>query len=82
LPVVKAVGQLAAPVRMRADFRESALTLQWPLSGAALSLATSTNLAQQLWAPVTNAVQSTGAMFSVTLRAEGNGGHWFRLQSN
>jgi arabinogalactan endo-1,4-beta-galactosidase len=46
LPVAKAVGQLAARVRMRADFRESALTLQWPLSGAALSLATSTNLAQ------------------------------------
>jgi len=83
LPVVKAFGQLAAPVRMRADLRASALTVQWPLSGAALSLATCTNLAQQLWAPVTNAVQSTGAMFSVTLRADDNsGGHWYRLQSN
>jgi arabinogalactan endo-1,4-beta-galactosidase len=60
LPVVNAFGQLAAPIRMRADLRASALTLQWPLSGAALSLATCTNLAQWLWAPVTNTVESTG----------------------
>ena len=83
LPVVKAVGQLAAPVRMRADFGDDALTLQWPLSGAALSLATSTNLAQPSWARVTNTVQSTGAVFSVTLHAEDNsGGYFYRLQSN
>ncbi len=82
LPVVKAVGQLAAPIRMRADLRESASTLQWPLSGAALSLAACTNLAQRLWAPVTNTVESTGAMFSVTLRTDDSGGHWYRLQSN
>jgi arabinogalactan endo-1,4-beta-galactosidase len=81
LPVVKAVGQLAAPVRMRADFRDNALTLQWPLSGAALSLAASTNLTLPSWARVTNTVQSTGAVFSVMLRTDENAREQFyRLQ--
>ena len=81
--MVKAFGQLAAPIRMRADFRDSALTLQWPLSGAAFSLATCSNLAQPLWARVTNTVESTGAVFSVTLRTDDNGrGNFYRLQSN
>jgi len=82
LPVVNAFGQLAAPVRMRADLRASALTLQWPLSGAALSLAACTNLVQRTWAPVTNIVETTGAMFSVTLRTENTAASWYRLQSN
>ena len=83
LPVVRAVGQLAAPVRMRADFRDSALTLQWPLSGAALSLASSTNLTHQSWERVTNSVQSTGAVFSVTLDTGDNAlEQFYRLQSN
>jgi arabinogalactan endo-1,4-beta-galactosidase len=83
LPVVKAVGQLAAPVRVRADFRDSALTLQWPLSGAALSLASSTNLTHQSWERVTNSVQSTGAVFSVTLDTGDNAlEQFYRLQSN
>jgi len=83
LPVAEAFGQLTTPVRIRADLRASALTLQWPLSGAALSLATCTNLAQPLWARITNTIQSTGAVFSVTLRTDDNvRGQWYRLQSN
>jgi hypothetical protein len=41
-----------------------------------------TNLAQLLWVPVTNTVESTGAMFSVTLGTDDSGGHWYRLQSD
>ena len=81
LPVVNAFGQLAAPIKMRADLRSSALTLQWPLSGAALSLATCTNLVQRAWSPVTNTIETTGAMFSVTLRTDDRA-CWYRLQSN
>ena len=80
LPVVNAFGQLSAPIRIRAHSGASALTLQWPLSGAALSLASCTNLTQPLWAPVTNTVETTGAMFSVTLPTDDPGVHWYRLQ--
>jgi arabinogalactan endo-1,4-beta-galactosidase len=82
LPVVNAFGQLAAPIRIRAHSAASALTLQWPLSGAALSLTTCTNLTQPAWAPVTNTVTTTGAIFSVTLRTDDTAASWYRLQSN
>jgi arabinogalactan endo-1,4-beta-galactosidase len=83
LPVAEAVGQLAAPVRLEARFTPAGLHLTWPLSGAALSLVTRTNLsAPPAWEPVTNAILSTGAVFSTTLPASASYSRFYRLQSN
>lgn len=65
----------AAPIfRPQIDFSKSgnSLLLSWPGSASGFSLRSTTNLTPPvIWAPVTNAVQSTGAVFSVTLPLDG-----------
>jgi arabinogalactan endo-1,4-beta-galactosidase len=83
LPVLAAFGQLAAPIALEARFTPVGLTLKWPLSGAALSLETCADLTPPPdWAPVTNTVQNTGAVFSTTLPGRAHHTRYFRLQSN
>lgn len=83
LPVASAFGQLAAPIQLKASLTDAALTLAWPLSGAGMSLMTATNLTPPAaWMPVTNAIQSTGAVFSTTLPASAEHNRFYRLQSN
>ena len=82
LPVLGAYGQLAAPVRITIGVTGSNLSLKWPYSGAGMSLHMTTNFAQPVfWSPVTNAVQSTGEIFSTTL-PRGIESRFYRLQSN
>jgi arabinogalactan endo-1,4-beta-galactosidase len=82
LPAADALGQLTAPITLTAGLTDTALTLQWPLSGAGMSLMTATNLTQSaVWLAVTNAIQSTGATFTTTLMARTNHSRFYRLES-
>jgi arabinogalactan endo-1,4-beta-galactosidase len=81
LPVAAALGQLAAPIQLRASLTDAALTLQWPFSGAGLTLAATTNLSSSAaWQPVAAAIQSTGLVFSATLPGEATHSRFYRLQ--
>jgi hypothetical protein len=81
LPVADAVGGLGAPLYLSASRLGPNLLLQWPFSGAATRLMTSTNLASTaVWSPATNSVTNTGPMFTVTLPRTNS--TFFRLQSN
>ncbi|HTY89364.1 MAG TPA: glycosyl hydrolase 53 family protein [Candidatus Acidoferrum sp.] len=83
LPVADAFGQLTVPVRLSPSLAGPTLTLQWPLSGAGMGLTTATNLLPLAsWLPVTNAVQTTGTWFTVTLPVDSVQGRFYRLQSN
>jgi arabinogalactan endo-1,4-beta-galactosidase len=82
LPVADAVGGMAAPLVINASLPAPNLQLQWPFSGAATSLASATSLTRSTsWSLVTNSVQITGAVFSVSVPT-GNSTQFFRLQSN
>jgi arabinogalactan endo-1,4-beta-galactosidase len=82
MPVADAFGQLVAPLVLSAAITGGDLTLTWPLSGAGMSLKSSTNLAATAWAPVTNTVQSAGTTFKVVLPQTASQSVFFRLQSN
>jgi len=83
LPVARAFGQLAAPIQMSITLTGPVLTLQWPLSGAGLSLMTASNLSPPFaWLPVTNQIQSTGLVFTATLPLRADQTRFYRLQSN
>ena len=84
LPAADALGQAAAPIDLNASLTAPAdLLLQWPLSGAGMTLMTTTGLVPQAtWQPVTNSVQSTGTLFDVTLPVDSTQSRFYRLQSN
>jgi arabinogalactan endo-1,4-beta-galactosidase len=83
LPVADALGELAAPIDISASLTPPNLTLQWPLSGAGMSLMSVTSLMPPVvWLSVTNLVQTNGTVFNVTLPLDPVQGHFYRLQSN
>jgi arabinogalactan endo-1,4-beta-galactosidase len=82
LPVADAFGDLVAPLVLSPGLSGNNLIITWPLSGAGMSLMTTTNLTPPAaWLPVTNTVQSTGTVFNVTLPI-GDNSRFYRLQSN
>lgn len=82
LPVADAVGGMSAPVLLSPFFEGSSLRLQWPFSGAVAKLMTSLGLGTTTtWSMVTNSIQTTNAVFSVTLPL-GNTACFYRLQPN
>jgi hypothetical protein len=82
LPVAEALGRLATRVTLKARFTDSALWLNWPLSGAGMTLMTSTNLGPSgAWLADTNPVQSTGLVFSTILPGSAGYTRFFRLES-
>ena len=84
LPAADAWGQTAAPIDLNAGLTPPAgLLLQWPLSGAGMSLMTTTSLVPPaVWFPVTNPIQNTGTVFNVTLPLDSTQSRFYRLQSN
>jgi arabinogalactan endo-1,4-beta-galactosidase len=81
LPVANAVGAIGAPLTISVSLEGANLRLEWPLSGAASKLMTSTSLASPAaWLLVTNPVQTTGTVFAVTLPLSNS--CFYRLQSN
>jgi arabinogalactan endo-1,4-beta-galactosidase len=83
LPSANALGQIAAPTDLSVVLSGSDLMLQWPLSGAGMTLMTTTNLSAPIaWLSVTNPVQNTGTVFDVTLPMDSTQSRFYRLQSN
>ncbi len=83
LPVASAVGGMAAPLLISPSLNGSNLQLQWPFSGAASILATTTALAPlTVWSSVSNTTQTTGAVFTITLPLDSSQTRFYRLQSN
>lgn len=83
LPAAAAFGQMVAPLTLSANLTGSNLQVQWPLSGAGMSLTTTTGLSPaSVWSQVTNSVQSTNAVFQTTLPLDSSPGRFYRLQSN
>ena len=81
LPVASAFGQLTAPVLLNASVDGDTFSIAWPLSGAGMTLTTSTSLGPvAAWSTVTNAVQNTGTVFSTTQPLDGPS-RFYRLQS-
>jgi len=83
LPVVQAVGQLTAPIRLDVRTQGTNVILRWPLSGAGMSLKSSTNISMtSTWMAVTNVVQTAGGNFNVTTPAVPGTSRFFQLQSD
>jgi hypothetical protein len=83
LPVVAAFGQLVAPLKMSAIRANASIILEWPLSGAGCSLLTAPSLPPPgAWTPVTNAIESTGAVFIVTLPTAPQPSGFYLLRSD
>ena len=83
LPVADAIGGTGAPLVISASRAGPRLQLQWPFSGAASKLMTSTNVAPSIaWSLVTNPFQITGTVFTVTLPISNSASSFYRLQSN
>jgi arabinogalactan endo-1,4-beta-galactosidase len=82
LPVVNAMGALAASLRIEATLTNGSIALSWPLSGAGSVLTTTTNLSPPTsWVAVTNAVQRNGTVFSVNLPVPGKSPSFYRLSA-
>lgn len=83
LPAVGAFGQMAAPLALNASLAAGGLAVTWPLSGAGMTLTTTTSLAPSaLWLPVTNSVTATGSTFQVTAPLNSSTSRFYRLRSN
>ena len=83
LPVASAFGQMVAPVTLAPGLAGTTLTLQWPLSGAGMTLMTATNLmSPAAWLSMPNTVQNTGTWFTVSLPVDSSQSRFYRLQSN
>jgi arabinogalactan endo-1,4-beta-galactosidase len=82
LPVAGAVGGMAAAPLLTPFLDGPSLRLQWPFSGAASKLVTSGVIGPSgVWSSVSGSIQTTGAVFSLTLPV-GDRVSFYRLQSN
>jgi arabinogalactan endo-1,4-beta-galactosidase len=83
LPAAVEFGQLSAPLNLNIQLNSPSVQLSWPLSGAGLSLMTTTNLSTPVtWSPVTNAAQNTGTVYWATVPLDSSPQRFYRLQSN
>jgi hypothetical protein len=71
---------MTAPVYLSTSLSNELLTLQWPLSGAGMTLKSTTNLT--VWTNTTNAIQDTNSIFSTIVPVNNSNSRFFRLQSN
>lgn len=83
LPAASALGGTAAPLVITPSLAGTSLQLQWPFSGAASKLMTSTTLVPAVaWSVVTDSIQITGNVFTVLLPSSNNIATFYRLQSD
>jgi hypothetical protein len=69
-----------APPLLEVSQSQNSILLRWPLSASGFELLTTANLTPPIaWAVVTNAAQTTGGVFSVTLPIN-DAKQFFRLQ--
>lgn len=81
LPAADALGQLSASVLMSAVPTNGGLQLRWPLSGAGMTLQSAASLSSPSWQSVTNPIQGTNGVFSVSLPWNASA-RFYRLKSN
>ena len=81
-PVAETLGALTAPVALSPSRSNGTLLLRWPLSGAGMALKSSTNLSPAAWTNATNAIESTGSVFTTTQSLTDSPSRFFRLESN
>jgi arabinogalactan endo-1,4-beta-galactosidase len=83
LPVAGALGQMTAPLTLKASLNSSKLNLNWPLSGGGLLLKVASRLAPiPDWQPVTNSVVTNSTGFNLTLPVGSGSFNFYQLQSN
>ena len=83
LPAAAVLGQMGAPVLLSVRNGPASLLLQWPLSGADMSLLTTTSLAPaSVWLTATQNIQITNAVFSTTVQNDARSSRFYRLQAN
>jgi arabinogalactan endo-1,4-beta-galactosidase len=82
LPVADAMGQLAAPLLLRATIVDGSIQFVWPFSGAGLSLMQTPSLTEPAWTPAAAQIQVTGLSFSTTVIAKPDARSFYRLQSD
>lgn len=83
LPVANVFGQMAAPLLLSASMSGSGLMLQWPLSGAGMTLSKTPSLTPApTWTPVTDSVQNAGTVFYTTQPVVVGTNQFYRLQTN
>ena len=80
LPAAIALGALTSPVQITSSLSNQTLQLEWPLSGAGMTLTSANNLQQFSWTNVTNTIQSTGSVFRTVLPVDSTNSRFFRLQ--
>lgn len=83
LPVAAALGRLSAPATLSATLLGAlGLRIEWPLSGAGMSLVGTTSLGPDaVWQPVTAPVEQTNLDYRATVSIEGDQ-RFFRLRSD
>ena len=83
LPAAVEYGQLSAALNLNIQYNSPNALLSWPLSGAGLSLVSTTNLGTSVtWSPVTYAVQNTGTVYWATVPLNSGSQRFYRLQSS
>lgn len=83
LPAATALGRLTAPVVLTGSVTNASLQLSWPLSGAGMSLISTTSVSPSaVWAPVTNPVGNTNLTYRATVPVGTDASRYFRLRSN
>jgi hypothetical protein len=81
LPVAEAWGQLAAPLKIKAELTDTSVALSWSLSGAGAVLASATSLSPPAtWEPLPGAAQSHGIPITALLPLNEHPACFFRLQ--
>ena len=82
LPGAEAFGQMAAPLLLNASLSNSVVQMQWPLSGAGMTLTTATSLSPAtVWSQVSSPIQNTNAIFRASVPLGSGPGGYYRLQS-
>ena len=81
LPAAWTLGQLSVPLVMNALRTNGMLRLQWPLSGAGMTLQVSTNLNFLNWQTASNVVITTNGAY-LTSQLANDGQCFYRLKSN
>ena len=83
LPAADGFGQLAAPLVLDIRSTTNGLLFTWPLSGAGLSLMTTTDLKPPtVWLPVVADAQIAGTTYRLTLPPDSSTQRFYRLRSN
>lgn len=83
LPSAQGFGQLAAPLVLNLGATTNGWLLTWPLSGAGLTLMTTTALKPPaVWSPITAEVQNTGSLYWLNLPSDTSAQRFYRLESN